>query len=149
VPAFVADLAVVGATASPAVFVVVLVVPAALLAAGLVVAFVATAIVSSPLSETSAYRLASALPVRAGASLPLPLPAGVLRIPSFVAFSYPIERVLGFVPRVVRTQPVRRAADVVTRLHAVMRKAPVVPVSTAAAHDITVHRKARIRHRFA
>jgi hypothetical protein len=30
----------------------------------------------------------------------------------------------------------------------VMRKAPVVPVSTAAAHDITVHRKPHMRHRF-
>jgi hypothetical protein len=82
-----------------------LVVLAVRLAAGLaVVASVVTAIVSSPLSETSASWLTSDVPVHAGVSLRLlPLPAGVLRIPSLVTFAYTIERVLGFVPRVVRT----------------------------------------------
>jgi hypothetical protein len=101
---------------APALLVVLLVaVPAARLAAGLaLVASVVTAIVSSPLSETSASWLTSDVPVHAGVSLRLlPLPAGVLRIPSLVTFAYPIERMLGFVPRVVRTEPIRRAADIV------------------------------------
>jgi hypothetical protein len=48
----------------------VVVVPAARLAAGLLVALSVTAIVSSPLSETSACRLAFALPRRDYASSP-------------------------------------------------------------------------------
>jgi hypothetical protein len=115
----VVDFAVVDLAAvdfAPTLLVVVLVaVPAARLAAGLaLVASVVTAIVSSPLSETSASWLTSDVPVHAGVSLRLlPLPAGVLRIPSLVTFAYPIERMLGFVPRVVRTEPIRRAADIV------------------------------------
>jgi hypothetical protein len=124
------------------------VLPAARLAAGLVVTLLAAAIVSSPLCRR--LPLVGWRDAMFRARLrPLSLPAGVLRIPGLIAVSYPIERVLRFVGRVVRSEPVHRGADVVLGLHAVMRKAPVVPVSTAAAHDITVHRESHMRHRFA
>lgn len=124
----------------------VVVTPAARLAAGLVVALFATAIVFSPSSETSVGRSFGGSTTRALRLFSVP--AGVLRIPSLVSLSYSIERMLGLLGRCVRSESVHRGADVVVGLDAVMRKAPVVLVSTAVAHVITVHRKSAVHHRF-
>jgi hypothetical protein len=142
-PALLAVVVLPVAVRVPALLVVVT--PAARLAAGLVLALFATAIVFSPSSGTSAGRSAQAL---SRALRLLSVPANVLRIPSLVSFSYSIERMLGLLGRCVRSESVHRGTDVVVGLDAVMRKAPVVLVSTAVAHVITVHRKSAVHHRF-
>jgi hypothetical protein len=142
-PALLAVDALLAAALVPALLVVVT--PAARLAAGLVVALLATAIVFSPLSESPAGRSTRALRERLRL---LSAPAGVLRIPSLVSFSYSVERTFGFLCRGIRPESVDCGAGVLLGLDTVMQKTPVVLVSTAAAHVITVHRKSAVRHRF-
>jgi hypothetical protein len=114
-PVLLVVAALAAATFTPVVFFVVT--PAARLAAGLVVALFATAIVISPLSETFASRSAPALQEHLRL---FSVPAGVLRIPSLVSFSYSVDCMLGRLGRCVRSESVHRGADVVACLDAVM-----------------------------
>jgi hypothetical protein len=74
-------------------------------------------------------------------SLAVAFPAGIFRVPRLIALTDAVEGPLGFGRRVVGTEPVLRRTFVGLGLDPLMGKAPVVPISTAVAHDITVHRK--------
>jgi hypothetical protein len=74
-------------------------------------------------------------------SLAVAFPSGVFGVPVLVAFTNAIEGPLGFGCRVVGAKPILRRTLVGLSLDPLMGKAPVVPISTAVAHDFTVHRK--------
>ena len=76
-----------------------------------------------------------------GDVLAVAFPSGVLGVPRLVAFTNAVEGPLGFGCRVVGTESILRRTLVGLSLDPLMGKAPVVPISTAVAHDITVHRK--------
>src|SRR5690606_21295713 len=73
---------------------------------------------------------------RAGrGSVGLAVPAGVLLVPPLVALAHRLQRAFGLRHRLERSEPVRRPAPVVTRLHAVVPYAPVVAVAASHAYD--------------
>jgi hypothetical protein len=74
-------------------------------------------------------------------SLAVAFPSGIFRVPRLIALTDAVEGSLGFGGRVVGTESILGRTFVGLGLNPLMGKAPVVPISTAVAHDITVHRK--------
>jgi hypothetical protein len=134
------------------------VVAAARVAADLVVAFLAAAIVvlleefSRILRDVRGWVVrvdgfAAVCPGRfavarcSGVLLVLAFPPFVFGVPRFVALLDFGEGLLSFCRRIIGAESIPSRAHVGLGLDPLVRKAPVVPLSTAAAHDITVHRK--------
>jgi hypothetical protein len=132
--------------------------PSAIAAAGMIVASIAAAMMSlpwEPIRVDCVGRTTSRSSTRAAGlrrrsdSRVLTRPARVLGVPLGVALGHRGQGAFRLVARRVRAETVVLGARFGGRFHASVAKAPVVrSTGSAAAHDITVHRKPPKRYRF-